>query len=66
MVTSEYHTKEFKGRRVPVGYAKPFKGGRRNREEGETTGRGTKGPQGGAHKVVFKIVLFILTTKDTG
>ena len=66
MVTSEYNTKEFKGNRVPVGEAEPIKGGRGNREEGETTGRGTKGPQRGAHKVVFKIVLFILTAKDTG
>tara|TARA_B110000196_G_C20575106_1_gene399329 strand:+ start:159 stop:464 length:306 start_codon:yes stop_codon:yes gene_type:complete len=66
MVTPKYHTKQLKGKRSSVNDAEPLKGGGGEGSKGETTSRGSKGPEAGARHIVFKIVLLISTTKDAG
>ena len=64
MVPSENHTQKLKARDRLIGNAQPVKRGQREEGGGKTTGRDSQGPEGVTLKIVFEVILLLLTTKN--
>ena len=64
MVRTEYHAQQPKTSRSSINNAQPLKGEKGNEVEGEATGRDSQGPEGVTLKIVFEVILLLLTTKN--
>ena len=64
MVRTEYHAQQPKTSRSSINNAQPLKGEKGKEGEREATGRDSQGPEGVTLKIVFEVILLLLTTKN--